>query len=115
MGKLVAKLTKSGFIRPGYLSPCALGWALGVLGGLKLGISYLLYQMGTEFLWFNKMSFNLMLAWMPQWLNPAYNTSALLPLFALLYGMVLGGLCGLLVGLIYNWAQNKCGCKWCRV
>lgn len=116
MAKLLAKLQKSGLVRPGYLSPCALGWALGVLYGLHLLVYYwFVNRLGWEFLMYNNRSFGYLLACMPEWLLPTVNMSPLLPVFGLLYGMVLGGVLGLLIGVIYNWAQAKCGCKWCKV
>ena len=115
MAKLLQRLQKPGLIQPGYLSPCSLGWALGVLKGLNLGAFYLFAQLNWEFLWYNQRSFGYVLNFMPDWLLPTVNTSSWLPLFGLLYGMVLGGVLGLVLGLVYNWAQRKCACKWCKV
>ena len=103
-------------ITAAYISPCSLGWALGALKGLCLGLYYLFVnQLNWEFLWFNQVAFGELLVWMPRFLQPQYNTTPLLFLIATLYGMVVGGVIGLLFGLVYNWANRMCNCKWCKV
>ena len=99
----------------GYISPCAAGWGLGILFGADMFLHYMFSALNWEFLWWNHRTFGYVLAMMPEWLQMTSGSSPLLPVIALLFGMVIGGVSGLLFGLLYNWAQKKCSCKWCRV
>ena len=79
----------------------ALAVTLGIFLGALLFLSSIFAMTGTEFWWFNSLTW--------PFLAQAYGLTATLvgAVWGLVIGLICGGICGIVIAGLYNWADKK--------
>ena len=91
------------------LNPCALAGTLGLFTGLDLMLHAFSDVYNTSFLWFTQASNQIFLTKVP-----GYTSSLICIPWALLVGLLIGGVLGFAFAMVYNYINSECGTPFCK-